>query len=56
VSADGLPLDMDVYDAVEWSCVVDLSARSVVGGSAAIEFPDFTRGRWDKLRKLEFFQ
>ena len=53
---NGLPLDMDVYDAVEWSCVVDLSARSVVGGSAAIEFPDFTRGRWDKLRKLEFFQ
>jgi predicted dehydrogenase len=53
---NGLPLDMDVYDAAEWSCVVELSAKSVLGGSISVSFPDFTRGRWDKLRKLEFFQ
>lgn len=53
---NGLPLDMDVYDAVEWSCVVGLSAQSVVQGSLPVQFPDFTRGRWNVLRKLEFFQ
>lgn len=53
---NGLPLDMDVYDAAEWSCVVELSARSVLGGSMSVSFPDFTRGRWNKLQKLEFFQ
>ena len=53
---NGLPLDMDVYDAAEWSCVVELSAKSVLGGSMSVSFPDFTRGRWDKLQKLEFFQ
>ena len=42
----GLPLDMDVYDAAEWSCIVELSARSVASGSHPVETPDFTRGRW----------
>lgn len=42
----GLPLDMDVYDAAEWSCIVELSARSVASGSQPVEIPDFTRGRW----------
>lgn len=42
----GLPLDMDVYDAAEWSCIIELSARSVANGSQPVEIPDFTRGRW----------
>lgn len=42
----GLPLDMDVYDAAEWSCIVELSAQSVAQGSVPVEVPDFTRGRW----------
>lgn len=46
----GLPLDMDVYDAAEWSCIVELSARSVASGSQPVEIPDFTRGRWQKLQ------
>lgn len=45
----GLPLDMDVYDAVEWSCITELSEQSVRGGSIPVKIPDFTRGRWNLL-------
>jgi predicted dehydrogenase len=45
---EGLPPDMDVYDAAAWSSVGPLSEQSVKGGSAPIEFPDFTRGEWKK--------
>lgn len=41
----GEPLDQDVYDAAEWSCITELSERSVLKGSMPIEIPDFTRGR-----------
>ena len=50
----GLPLDQDVYDAAEWSCIVELSERSVLAGSRPVEIPDFTRGAWKKLSRLEF--
>lgn len=50
----GLPLDMDVYDAAEWSSIVDLSAQSVINGSSPVEIPDFTRGSWDKLNLVKF--
>ena len=42
----GLPPDMDVYDAAAWSAPGPLSVRSVAKGSAPQRFPDFTRGRW----------
>lgn len=42
----GLPLDQDVYDAAEWSCITELSEQSVRQGSAPVEIPDFTRGNW----------
>lgn len=45
---EGLPPDSDVYDAAAWSSVTPLSEQSVKGGSAPIEFPDFTRGAWNK--------
>ncbi len=51
---NGLPLDMDVYDAAEWSCLVELSDYSVRNGSIPVEIPDFTRGEWDKLKGLTF--
>lgn len=41
---NGLPLDQDVYDAAEWSCITELSERSVRQGSVPVEIPDFTRG------------
>lgn len=44
---NGLPLDMDVYDLAEWSCLAPLSAISIENGSAPVEVPDFTRGAWN---------
>ena len=43
---NGLPLDMNVYDAVLWSSLVELTDTSASNGGAPIEIPDFTRGRW----------
>ncbi len=42
----GIPPDMDVYDAAAWSAPGPLSRQSVEQGSAPIKFPDFTRGHW----------
>jgi predicted dehydrogenase len=42
----GTPPDMDVYDAVTWSCITELSEKSVANRSGSMDFPDFTRGRW----------
>lgn len=50
----GLPLDMDVYDAAEWSCIAELTEQSVRGGGMPVSIPDFTRGRWDLLDGYEF--
>ena len=43
---EGLPPDLDVYDCATWSAVAPLSVTSVSRGSAPIEFPDFTQGKW----------
>jgi hypothetical protein len=44
---------MNVYDAAALSAVVELSQRSVANGGAPVEFPDFTRGRWETNPRLE---
>ena len=49
---EGLPMDMDVYDAAAWSVVSELSERSVANKSRPIDFPDFTRGRWKTTKPL----
>jgi hypothetical protein len=46
----GLPPDLDVYDAAAWSAPAALSEKSVAQGSTAVDFPDFTRGGWQKKR------
>ena len=50
----GLPLDMDVYDLAEWSCLGPLTEISLDHNSAPVEIPDFTRGSWNKLKTVEF--
>ncbi|MEZ4416783.1 MAG: Gfo/Idh/MocA family oxidoreductase [Gemmatimonadota bacterium] len=45
---NGLPTDMNVYDAAALSAVIDLSRQSVAQGGAPQDFPDFTRGRWQE--------
>ena len=45
---NGLPLDQDVYDAAEWSCLGELSRVSIENGNMPVTMPDFTRGDWNK--------
>ena len=49
---EGLPTEMNVYDAAALSAVVDLSERSVADRSRPMDFPDFTRGGWKTFPKL----
>lgn len=51
---NGLPLDMDIYDAVEWSSLVELTEQSALAGGAPVEIPDFTRGAWNEIQGFEF--
>lgn len=51
---NGLPLDQDVYDAAEWSCIGELSAASIENNSMPVAVPDFTRGEWDKIDGVQF--
>ena len=37
----GLPLDIDVYDAAEWSCLAELTQRSARLGGAPVRVPQF---------------
>ena len=46
---NGLPLDQDVYDAAEWSCLGELTAASIANGGMPVAMPDFTRGDWNKV-------
>ena len=46
---NGLPLDMNVYDGVEWSCIGELTETSINNGYVPVAMPDFTRGAWKKL-------
>ena len=50
---NGKPLDMDVYDAAEWSCLGELTAASIANGSKPVKIPDCTRGRWNKVDGLK---
>jgi hypothetical protein len=43
---NGLPVDMDVYDAAVWSAVAPLSEKSVANRSNSVDVPDFTDGSW----------
>lgn len=51
---NGLPLDQDVYDAAEWSCLGELTEISTTNGSRPVKMPDFTRGAWNKVSKVTY--
>ncbi len=53
---NGLPLDQDVYDAAEWSSIIELSKKSVTNQSMSIKIPDFTRGAWNKVKKVTYYK
>lgn len=50
----GLPLDQDVYDAAEWSAIIELSQVSVANQGMPVQIPDFTRGAWNKLNTVTY--
>ena len=52
---NGLPLDQDVYDAAEWSCLGELTRVSIENGNIPVVMPDFTRGDWDKTDGLKLY-
>ena len=43
---NGKPMPVDVYDAASWMVITTLSESSIANGSAPIEIPDFTEGKW----------
>lgn len=49
---EGLPTDMNVYDAAALSAVCPLTEWSVANRSRPVDFPDFTRGRWAEWPRL----
>lgn len=50
---NGLPLDMDVYDAASWSVIIPLSIKSVANRSASLDVPDFTCGSWKTNKPVD---
>ncbi len=44
--------DSVVYDAAAWSCIIEISSRSVATGSMPVQIPDFTRGLWKTMQPL----
>ena len=49
---EGLPTDMNVYDAATLSSICPLTEDSVANGSEPVDVPDFTRGRWKSWPRL----
>ncbi len=47
-----LPTPIDVYDTAAWIVVSPLSEQSIAQGSAPVEFPDFTRGKWKTNKRI----
>ncbi|MBQ7152891.1 MAG: Gfo/Idh/MocA family oxidoreductase [Clostridia bacterium] len=50
----GLPCPIDVYDAAAWMAITPLSEWSLAHGSAPVEIPDFTEGKWKTAKPVEF--
>ena len=48
----GVKPPIDVYDAVSMSAISPLSEKSILNGSSAVEFPDFTRGKWKNNKPI----
>lgn len=50
---NGLPVDMDAYDAALWSSISPLSEWSVANRSNSIDVPDFTNGAWKTNKPVD---
>lgn len=45
--------DWDVYDSVTSSAISPLTEKSVAGGSVPVQFPDFTKGKWQTAKLFD---
>lgn len=52
---NGLPLDIDVYDAAAWSAIAPLSEKSVANRSNTVDVPDFTSGSWKTNEPVDVY-
>lgn len=43
---NGIPMDLTVYEAAQWSSVIPSSVWSVAHGGMPVRIPDFTCGAW----------
>jgi len=50
---NGSDTPIDVYDTVTWSIITKLTQESVAGRSRPVDFPDFTRGKWQTRKPLK---
>lgn len=50
---NGLPMEMDVYDAAAWSSIIPLSEWSIANRSNSIDVPDFTGGSWKTNKPVD---
>ena len=48
------PPGIDVYDAVTWSSLIPLSAKSIRENGATQDVPDYTRGQWKNRRRTNW--
>ena len=44
---------IDVYDAATWSVITALTEESVLNKSRPVDFPDFTKGKWQKRKPVD---
>ena len=49
---NGTEVPIDVYDAATWSIITKLTEESVNNKSRPVDFPDFTRGKWETREPL----
>lgn len=52
---NGIPLDLDVYDAAAWSAIAPLSEKSLANRSNSVDIPDFTSGAWKTNQPVDVF-
>jgi predicted dehydrogenase len=50
---NGLPVDMDCYDAAAWSAIAPLSEKSVAKRSNSVDVPDFTSNNWKTNKPID---
>lgn len=50
---NGTDTPIDVYDTATWSIITKLTEESVSNKSRPVDFPDFTRGKWQNRKPIK---